>query len=140
APAAQPGVAPILPTDSTASQPADTTERLPYAFRPMGNPQQIRGYGGMTALALAAREGNIEAAVELLDGGAEINRVTGGEHTSPLLMAAINGHFDLAMVLLDRGADPNLASDAGETPLFATISTEWSPTSRPPPPTDYLQQ
>ena len=102
--------------------------------------EDIKGYGGMTALTLAAREGHIETAMALLDRGADIDGVSGGEHTSPLLTAAINGRFDLAMMLLERGADVSLASDAGNAPLFATISTVWAPASRPPGPTYYAQQ
>ena len=55
----------------------------------------------------------------LLDGGADVNRVSAGDRTSPLLIATINGQFDLAKYLLEQGADPNLASDAGATPLYA---------------------
>ena len=46
------------------------------------------------------------------------------------MIAAVNGHFDLASILLDKGADPNLASDAGATPLYAAINLEWAPKSR----------
>jgi len=49
-------------------------------------------------------------------------------------------HFDLAMMLLERGADPTTASDAGNTPLFATINTQWIPKSRGVEPADYQQQ
>jgi len=96
--------------------------------------------GGHTALLLAVREGNEDAVKALVAGGADINQVSGGDHTSPLLMAAINGHYDLAMVLLKAGADPNLASDAGATPLFGILNKEWAPTTRTPQPAYQLQQ
>ena len=35
----------------------------------------IGDYGGLTALTVAARDGNIEAAKALLAGGADINQV-----------------------------------------------------------------
>ena len=113
--------------------------------KPRGNhslrmAEEVGGYGGLTALTLAARQGHVEAAMALLDGGADIEMPSKGDNTGPLLMATINGHFDLAMLLLERGADPKQASDAGNTPLFATISRRWMPTSRPPGPTDYLRQ
>ncbi|MDH3224531.1 MAG: ankyrin repeat domain-containing protein, partial [Gemmatimonadota bacterium] len=88
--------------------------------------------GGLTALLHAAREGHIETALALVDGGADINQVSTGDHTSPMLLATINGHFDLALLLLDRGADPNLASDAGATPLFTALNTHWAPKARYP--------
>ncbi|MGQ0767554.1 MAG: ankyrin repeat domain-containing protein, partial [Gemmatimonadota bacterium] len=96
--------------------------------------------GGHTALLLAVREGHAAVVRELLDGGADINQVSAGDRTSPLLMAAINGQYDVALLLLERGADPNLASDAGATPLYGVINKEWAPTSRTPQPAYHLQQ
>ena len=82
--------------------------------------------GGMTALLHAAREGRIEAAIALLDGGADIDQIS-GDGSSPLVMALLNGHFDLAMKLIERGADPNLATHTdGVSPLFALLQTQWT--------------
>jgi ankyrin repeat protein len=97
-------------------------------------------WGGLTALLHAARQGNIDAAMALLDGGAAIDQPSAGDHTTPLLMAAINGQYDLALRLIERGANPNLASVAGAAPLFATINAEWSPRSRYPQPREHEQQ
>jgi ankyrin repeat protein len=55
-------------------------------------------------------------------------------------MATINGHFDLAKALLEAGADPKLASDAGTTPLYATINVQWAAKSLYPQPTAQTQQ
>jgi ankyrin repeat protein len=96
--------------------------------------------GGHTALLLAVREGYAEVVRALLDGGAGVNQVSAGDHTSPLLMAAINGQYDVAMLLIARGADPNLVSDAGAGPLYAILNKEWAPTSRTPQPAYHLQQ
>jgi ankyrin repeat protein len=92
----------------------------------------VGGMGGFSALHHAAREGHIDAALALVDAGAEVNQPSAGDHTTPLLIAAINGQFDLAMALLERGADPNLANDAGATPLYTTINAVWAPKSRYP--------
>ncbi len=97
-------------------------------------------YGGHTALTLAARDGNVEAAMTLLDGGADVNSVRAADHMSPLLVAAINGQFDLAVKLLERGADPNLTADSGLTPLFGTLSREWYPAAPTPGPMDHMYQ
>jgi hypothetical protein len=75
--------------------------------------EQLGVQGGHTALLLAVREGQVDAVDALLDGGANIDQVSAGDHTSPMLMASINGHYDLVMRLIKRGANPNLASDAG---------------------------
>ncbi|MCA2992468.1 ankyrin repeat domain-containing protein [Gemmatimonas sp.] len=100
----------------------------------------IGNKGGLTPLLFAVREGHVEAVRRLLDAGANLNHVSEGDHSSPLLMAAINGRFDLAKMLLDRGADVKLASDAGATPLYAVINTQWAPKSLYPQPTAQLQQ
>jgi len=83
--------------------------------------------GGMTALLFAARDGQMDAARALLDGGADINQVSASEKTSPLVMAIMNGHFDVAKLLVDWGADPNLSNAQGLTALYATIDVEWAP-------------
>jgi ankyrin repeat protein len=95
--------------------------------------------GGLTALLHAARQGHRDAAFALLDGGADINKVS-GDRTSPLLIATMNGHFDLALQLLARGADPNVASDGGAVPLFAAINLQWAPRARYPQPRAHDQQ
>ena len=108
--------------------------------QPLSHAQLVGGYGGMTALLMAVRDGHTSTAFALLDHGVEIDQVSAGDHTSPLLMALINGHFGLAMELFNRGADPTVASDAGATPLYIALNTEWIPKSRHPQPTHRLQQ
>lgn len=119
-----------------AAAPADTN----VAGRNIGYSELIGHKGGFTPLLFAVREGNMETAVALLDAGADVNAVSGGDKTSPLLMATINGHFDLAKLLLERGANPRLASDAGTTPLYATINLQWAPKALYPQPTAHKQQ
>ena len=98
--------------------------------------------GGLTPLLHAARQGHREVAEALLDGGADVNQVTGGDATSPLLMATINGQFDMAILLLERGADPNMeARINGATPLWAAVNAKWQPRTRFPQPQEMgLQQ
>lgn len=107
---------------------------------PLSYGELVGGHGGLTALLHAAREGHAETALALLDGGAKVDQTSAGDGTSPMLMALINGHFDLGVRLLERGADPNVASQAGATPLFATINTHWAPKSRYPQQHVYMQQ
>jgi len=108
--------------------------------RPYTYAEQINGQGGLTALHFAARQGDMEAAKMLVDAGAGINTLSGGDNTSPMLMAVINGYFDLAAYLMDRGADPKAAADNGVTPLYAAINLQWAPRSLYPQPRAYLQQ
>jgi ankyrin repeat protein len=100
----------------------------------------VGGKGGLTPLLFAIRDGQVAAVEALLAAGAQINHVSAGDKTSPLLMATINGRYDLAKALLAKGADPKLASDAGNTPLYATINIRWAAKSLYPQPTAQHQQ
>ena len=145
------GPQPKGPFTAAQVQAAIDSGRLAEAMRPAANAQvteevdtlnggvagyngTVGGVGGFTALHHAARQGNVEAARALLDGGADINDTSRVDHTTPLLMAAINGQFDVAMLLVQRGANPNIASNVGMTPLYAAINTQWAPKSRYPQP------
>ncbi len=105
-----------------------------------GYTEMLGVQGGHTALLLAVREGHGAAIKALIDGGADVNQVSAGDHTSPMLMAAINGQYDAVLMLLAAGADPNVASEAGATPLYGVLNKEWAPTSRTPQPAYHLQQ
>ena len=117
-----------LPTDSVKEQ-VDTLNGGVEGYI-----KQVGSVGGMTALHHAVRQGNIDAAMALLDGGANINDTSLVDGTTPLLMAIINGQFDVAIRLVERGANPNLASSSGMAPLYATINSQWAPRSRYPQP------
>jgi ankyrin repeat protein len=102
---------------------------------------ELVGYeGGLAPLHFAARQGYFDAAKALLSAGADINRVTAGDHSSPLLVAIINGHFDLAKYLLDRGANPNLQAENGVAPIYAVVACQWASVAVYPQPRAYLQQ
>jgi ankyrin repeat protein len=94
-----------------------------------------RVIGGMTALHFAAREGAADAARALVEGGANVNEISGAEKTSPITEAIINGHIDLAKYLLDHGANPRLANVDGLAPLYATIDMRWRHNTWYPQPT-----
>jgi ankyrin repeat protein len=117
--------APAGPPPQSAANPRDPEEINPT----------VASKGGLTALLHAARQGYIDAARALIDGGASVNEVSAGDETSPLLMTVINGQFDMAMFLISRGADPNLYSSGnGVTPLWAAVNTQWQPRTRFPQP------
>ena len=102
--------------------------------------EMVGNQGGLTALLHASRDGFRDVVHALLDAGADVNQVSGGERNSPLLIAAINGHFDLMLELLERGADPRLADLSGATPLFAVINTQYAPKTRYPQQQAFKQQ
>jgi ankyrin repeat protein len=117
-----------LPTDSVKEQ-VDTLNGGVEGYI-----KQVGSVGGLTALHHAVRQGNLDAAMALLDGGANINDTSLVDGTTPLLMAIINGQFDVAIRLVERGANPNLVSASGMAPLYATINSQWAPRSRYPQP------
>ncbi len=96
--------------------------------------------GGLTPLLHAARQGNIEAALALIDGGADINLPKFGDAYTPINMAMINGNYDLGLLLLQRSADVNKAAADGVTPLFAVISNYWGAKTRYPQPINHVYQ
>src|SRR5262245_10079852 len=52
----------------------------------------VSAQGGLAPLHFAARQGYVAATQLLLDSGADINQMSGGDNTSPLLIAIVNGH------------------------------------------------
>jgi ankyrin repeat protein len=123
------------PDESDEVEPLDESPPDPQSYG-----QLVGNWGGLTALLHAVRQGHAETALALLESGADIDQVSAGDHTSPLLMAMVNGQFDLGLVLLERGADPNLVSDAGTGPLFAVLERQWAPWAHYAHPVDHQLQ
>lgn len=115
-----------------ADAPAGANQAQPQGQQNQAAAQQNRRggtnptvIGGLTALHFAAREGQMDAIRALITGGANVNTVAAGDHTSPITTALINGHIDIAKVLLEHGADPNIGNIDGLTPLYAAIDIRW---------------
>ncbi|HEY8520023.1 MAG TPA: ankyrin repeat domain-containing protein [Gammaproteobacteria bacterium] len=84
--------------------------------------------GGFTPLLYAAREGCIECARHLVEGGADID-LPDPHRVTPLNMALLNLHFDLAAYLIEAGADVNKWDLYGRTPLYMAADTNTLPTA-----------
>ena len=80
--------------------------------------------GGLTALLQAARQNSVEAAVALLEAGADPN-LKDPRGVSPLRVAISNGHLDVAKELVERGADLN------EGALVQAVRYHTTPLIRP---------
>jgi len=76
--------------------------------------------GGLPALSFAAREGDIESARMMLEGGVDIN-YGDVDNTTPLIVSIMNKQYTFAKFLIDRGADVNITGGYGRTALFALI-------------------
>ena len=131
---------------SREAQARDAAQEALEAQRRTGEPIPLNyaglvgKHGGLSAIHLAAREGQTATVMALLDGGVDIDLPSAADGTTPMLMAAINGYFDLVAELLALGADPNLASEAGATPLYAVLNMHWAPKARHPQPLVHEQQ
>jgi ankyrin repeat protein len=102
-----------------------------------GRPRALGGnsvMGGMTALLFAARDGHLDAVRALVESGALVDQVAGGDGSSPLVIAIANGHYSVGKYLLDAGADPNIANIDGLAPLYSTINMRFAPVSWAPNP------
>ncbi len=90
-----------------------------------GGRSDINAMGGMTALLFAAREGHDSVVKALVEGGADINTVSGADDLSAMTTAIINGRLDIAKYLLDQGANPNLHAKTGVGALWAAVDARW---------------
>jgi ankyrin repeat protein len=125
---------------TSAAAPASRSTAVAGLTRPFKYNELIGKHGGLTALLFAARQGATESVKALVEGGADVNQRSAGDHTSPMVIAAVNGHYDLVLYLLGKGADPTVMTDAGMTPLYAVLNVEWAPKSFYPQPRAYQQQ
>lgn len=71
-----------------------------------------------TALHMAAKYGNRDVAILLLEAGASTDAVDFQGQTA-LHLAAAGGHFQLCDLLLAGGSDPNLSDRRGDTPVHS---------------------
>jgi ankyrin repeat protein len=114
---------------AAAAKPDDKVKDA-YGFTAADRQKRVFGatqFGGLTALLVAARDGQVNAVNAFLDAGVDVNRTSDTDHATPLILAVINGHYDLAKVLLDRGANPRSATTDGATALYAVIDVQWAP-------------
>jgi len=111
----RPSLTPAVPAappvpDPTANPEADDADVIVAGLVGAGG-------GGLTPLVFAAREGSIESAKVLLDGGADVNQ-TSEYGWTPLLTATNNRNYKLAKYLVERGANVNIANKGGWTPIY----------------------
>lgn len=84
--------------------------------------------GGFTALLYAAREGCVECAKHLVEGGADPD-LADPENVTPLVLALENLHFDFAAFMISVGADVNRWDIRGRSPLYMAADMSTLPES-----------
>ncbi|OTX99384.1 hypothetical protein BK731_30280 [Bacillus thuringiensis serovar muju] len=97
----------------------EETKKEDKSLSSSGSPIDINGVDdyGVTKLARASGEGNIELVKELLKKGADPNLYEGhGE--PPLIWAARSSQDNVVKILLEAGANPNVKLAGGITPLM----------------------
>jgi ankyrin repeat protein len=82
--------------------------------------RQYRPFGGLTALMYAGREGCVECARALIEGGADPD-LSGYRNVTPLIMALENFHFDFAAYMIEAGASMDVWDWWGRTPLYMAV-------------------
>ncbi len=125
--------------DEEESEEDDAEDEEDDEEREMSYPEQVGAWGGLAPLHHAVRQGHVEAALTLLEAGADIDQ-TIADGSTPLLMASLNGQWDLASILVERGADPTIAASAGTTPLYAVLEREWESHAAYSHPTEHQRQ
>jgi ankyrin repeat protein len=92
-----------------------------------GEPRRMyRPFGGLTPLLFAAREGCLECARALVEGGANVD-LPDPKGVTPLFLAIDNFHFDTAKLLIEAGANPNKWDWWGRTPLYSAVDVNTLP-------------
>ena len=97
---------------------AAATGRLPELSRALAHPGAVNAYAydGWTPLHLAAFFGQLEAARQLLNAGADVHAVSRNSlQNTPLHAASAGKHAAIALLLLERGADPEAIDGGGFT-------------------------
>ncbi len=88
--------------------------------------RMYRPIGGLTALMYAARQGCVECARALVEGGADPD-LSNPRNVVPLIVALENFHFDLAAYLVKAGATLDIWDWWGRSPLYVAVDMDTIP-------------
>ncbi len=88
--------------------------------------RMYRPIGGLTALMYAARQGCVECARALVEGGADPD-LGNPRNVVPLIVALDNLHFDVAAYLVKAGAMLDIWDWWGRSPLYAAVDLDTLP-------------
>lgn len=81
-------------------------------------------FNAYPALKIAARMGNLDVVMTLLEAGADVNQFKPSNNRNILMSAAQGCHFDIAKTLIDNGADVKAVDIYGNTALHLTIDPD----------------
>jgi ankyrin repeat protein len=92
----------------------------PMDWVQIGMVSTILPVGGWTPLMYAARQNSTDAALALVESGADPD-LQDPDGTTALGLAIVNAHYDLAAALLEVGANPDVADRSGMTALYGAV-------------------
>jgi ankyrin repeat protein len=93
---------------------------LPMEWLQVGMVSTVLPVGGWAPLHVAAREGARDAALALIEVGAD-KEIQDPDGLTALNVAVMNAHYDLGLALLEAGVSPNTADRTGTTPLYGAV-------------------
>lgn len=100
--------------------PSRALQLAPMEWLQVGMVSTVLPVGGWPPLLMAAREDAQEAALALIEVGAD-KEIQDPDGLTALNIAIMNGHYDLAVALLEAGASPHTADRTGTTPLYGAV-------------------
>jgi ankyrin repeat protein len=92
----------------------------PMEWLQIGMVSTVLPVGGWAPLLYAARENARDAALALIESGADKD-IRDPDGLTALNIAIMNAHYDLAVALLDAGCDPDVADRTGMTALYGAV-------------------
>jgi ankyrin repeat protein len=93
---------------------------LPMEWLQVGMVSTVLPVGGWAPLHVAAREDATDAALALIEVGAD-KEIQDPDGLTALNVAVMNAHYDTAVALLEAGVSPNTADRTGTTPLYGAV-------------------
>jgi len=99
----------------------DGNKKLLNRFLESGIDINAQNNSGLTALGVAALDGQVEIARILLAKGARADTRTYRTDETPLTIAAEMDHLDIVKLLIEYGADPKASRDDGCTALTLAL-------------------
>nr|XP_027209290.1 ankyrin-3-like [Penaeus vannamei] len=112
----QNGAPPVNPKKNGESVYSSHIQSVHNVIERTENRKSVLDIENMEDIHKAARQGDAEEVLKVLEKGEDPSAVTSANNT-PLHYAAYEGHIEVAKLLMDKKSDPNLSNKSGNTSL-----------------------